>query len=93
MNVTSVSNSPERLTQESLALEVAGERYGYQPLRDHTGFTVSVFTPSESYDVWTVFSVPADAESGTLLVQTGSDVPGVRFTRNTTIPAETTVNQ
>ncbi|MFC6826345.1 restriction endonuclease [Halopelagius fulvigenes] len=91
MNVTSLSESPEQLSQAQLALEVAGDRYGYQPLRNSTGFpSAGLFAPGESREVWTVFSVPADAESGTLLVRSGEDVPGVKFTRDTAISAEAT---
>lgn len=91
MNVTNVGESPEQLPQERLALEVAGDRYGYQPLRNATGFPAAgLFAPGESREVWTVFSVPEDAESGTLLVHSGGDGPGVRFTRDASVAAEAT---
>lgn len=91
MNVTNVGDSPEQLSQEQLALEVAGDRYGYQPLRDATGFPAGgLFAPGESRDVWTLFSVPADAESGTLLVYADESGPNVRFTRDTSVVAEAT---
>lgn len=91
MNVTSRSESPEQLPQERLALEVAGDRYGYQPLKNTTGFPgAGLFAPGESREVWTAFSVPADAESGTLLVRSGEGVPGVKFTRDTAVSAEAT---
>ncbi|RDI71177.1 restriction endonuclease [Halopelagius longus] len=91
MNVTSLSDSPEQLSQKQLALEVAGDRYGHQPLRNTTGFPAGgLFAPGETREVWTVFAVPADAESGTLLVRSGEDVPGVRFTRDTSVSAEAT---
>ncbi|SFF94154.1 protein of unknown function [Halopelagius inordinatus] len=90
MNVTNVGESPEQLSQSQLALEVAGDRYGYQPLRNATGFPAGgLFAPGESRDVWTVFSVPADAQSGTLLVQS-RDGPGVRFTRDSSVAPDAT---
>lgn len=90
MNVTNVGESPEQLSQRQLALEVAGDRYGYQPLRNATGFPAGgLFAPGESRQVWTVFAVPADAQSGTLLVQS-RDGPGVRFTRDSSLTPDAT---
>jgi hypothetical protein len=93
MNVTNVGDSPERLSQRRLALGVAGERYGYQPLVNETGFPAAgLFAPGESREVWTLFSVPADAESGTLLVLPGEGAPSVRFRRDAGMPAEATAS-
>lgn len=91
MNVTNVGESPEQLSQAQLALEVAGDRYGYQPLRNATGFPAGgLFAPGESREVWTVFSVPADAESGTLLVHAPGDGPSVRFVRDASVAPDAT---
>ncbi|WP_049985790.1 restriction endonuclease [Halobellus rufus] len=89
MNVTNTADSPTQLDQSSLALDVAGERYGHQPLDGVTGFpSAGLFEPGESREVWTVFSVPADGESATLLTTGDTDV---RFTRESAIDVEATV--
>jgi len=89
MNVTNRGDSPTQFAQSKLAVEVAGERYAHQPLDGVTGFpSAGLFEPGESREVWTVFSVPADAESATLLM-TGE--LNVRFTRDTAITPEATV--
>lgn len=89
MNVSNMASSPTQLDQGSLAVEVAGERYGHQPLDGETGFTqAGLFEPGETREVWTVFSVPADGESATLL--TTSDGL-IRFTRDRAITPEATV--
>jgi len=89
MNVTNRGDSPTQFAQSKLAVEAAGERYAHQPLDGVTGFpSAGLFEPGESREVWTVFSVPADAESATLLM-TGE--LNVRFTRDTAITPEATV--
>ncbi|MDQ2053394.1 restriction endonuclease [Halobellus sp. H-GB7] len=89
MNVTNRADTPTQFAQSKLAVEVAGERYAHQPLDGVTGFpSAGLFEPGESREVWTVFSVPADGESATLLM-TGE--LNVRFTRDTTITPEATV--
>lgn len=89
MNVTNTADSPTQFNQPSLAVEVAGERYGHQPLDGVTGFpSAGLFEPGESREVWTVFSVPADGESATLLTRTDVDV---RFARESALTPEATV--
>ncbi|RLM59506.1 hypothetical protein DVK02_01830 [Halobellus sp. Atlit-31R] len=89
MNVTNRADSPTQFAQSALAVEVAGERYGHQPLDGVTGFpSAGLFEPAESREVWTVFTVPVDARSATLLT-TGE--LRVRFTRETEISPEATV--
>ncbi|WP_144901680.1 restriction endonuclease [Halobellus captivus] len=89
MNVTNTNESPTQFDQPSLSVEVAGERYGHQPLQGVTGFPrAGLYEPQENREVWTVFSVPADSESVTLLT---SSAEGVRFTRDRSIAPEATV--
>jgi hypothetical protein len=89
MNVTNRNESPAQFSESALAVEVAGERYGTQPLDGVTGFpSAGLFEPGETREVWTVFSVPADAESATLLIE---DDRRVRFSRDRTVTPEATV--
>jgi hypothetical protein len=92
-NATNVGDAPATLPQDRLVLDVAGERYGHQPLRNVTGFAMGgLYAPNETHEAWTVYSVPEDAQSGTLLlVEDGEgEAVGVRFVRNRSIPAEPT---
>jgi hypothetical protein len=89
MNVTNAGDSPLSLDGSSLALDVAGDRYGHQPLNGTTGFSEGgLFAPGDARAVWVVFSVPADAASGTLVVV--ADEPTVRFVRDRGIAPEAT---
>ncbi|MFB6092597.1 MAG: DUF4352 domain-containing protein, partial [Haloquadratum sp.] len=89
MNVTNRGSSPVQFSQSALAVEVAGRRYGHQPLDGVTGFpSAGLFEPGESREVWTVFTIPADAQSATLLVE--GDLR-VRFVRTTELTPEATV--
>lgn len=89
MNVTNTGDSPMSLDESSLALDVAGDRYGYQPLNGTTGFAEGgLFAPDDTRAVWVAFSVPADAASGTLVVV--ADEPTVRFVRDRSIAPEAT---
>ncbi|MGQ4555802.1 restriction endonuclease [Halobellus sp. GM3] len=89
MNVTNTEASPTQLDQSALAVEVAGERYAHQPLDGVTGFpSAGLFEPEETREVWTVFTVPGDAESATLLME--GDIR-VRFVRDGAVTPEATV--
>ncbi|WP_336022224.1 restriction endonuclease [Halobellus salinisoli] len=89
MNVTNGAESPTQFDQPSLSVEVAGERYGHQPLDGVTGFpSAGLFEPGETREVWTVFSVPADGESATLLTTSEASV---RFARDSALTPEATV--
>ncbi|MDS0298117.1 restriction endonuclease [Halogeometricum sp. S1BR25-6] len=89
MNVSNVGSSPLSMDESSLALEVAGERYGHQPLDGVVGFDQGgLFAPDDPREVWVVFSVPDDAESATLVLR-GDEF--VRFVRDGTVEAEATV--
>ncbi|MFA1610534.1 restriction endonuclease [Halobellus rubicundus] len=89
LNVTNGGDSPIQLQQSAFAVEVAGQRYGRQPLDGVTGFpSAGLFEPDESREVWLVFSVPADAESATL-VYDGELM--LRFERDSAITPEATV--
>jgi hypothetical protein len=89
MNVSNVGETPLSMDESSLALEVAGERYGYQPLDGVVGFDQGgLFAPDDPREVWVVFSVPDDAESATLVLRGGESV---RFVRDGDVEAEATV--
>jgi hypothetical protein len=92
-NTTNWADSPATLPQDRLVLDVAGERYGHQPLRNATGFAMGgLYAPNETHEAWTVYSVPEDAQSGTLLLlgEGDGETVGVRFVRNRSIAAEAT---
>ncbi|SFR38216.1 restriction endonuclease [Halogeometricum limi] len=89
MNVSNEDSSHLSLDQDSLALEVAGDRYGHQPLNGTTGFAqAGLFAPNDPREVWVAFSVPEDATSGTLVVR--DDELTVRFVRDEGIVPEAT---
>lgn len=89
MNVTNGADSPTQFEQTALSIEVSGVRYGHQPLDGATGFSsAGLFEPDENREVWTVFSVPADTESATLLYDGDA---GVRFERSTSLTPEATM--
>ncbi|QIB73418.1 hypothetical protein GL213_11970 [Halogeometricum borinquense] len=89
MNVTNHNESPMSFGQSSLALEVAGERYGYQPLNGTTGFAEGgLFAPNDPREVWLAFTVPTDATSGTLVLR--DDDLAVRFVHDSSIEPEAT---
>ncbi|WP_435182857.1 restriction endonuclease [Halobellus sp. EA9] len=89
LNVTNGGDSPIQLQQSAFAVEVAGQRYGRQPLEGVTGFpSAGLFEPGESREVWIVFSIPADAESATLVYD---GELRLRFERDTSITPEATV--
>ncbi|WP_411968095.1 restriction endonuclease [Haloferax sp. YSSS75] len=70
LDVSPTSSSPGSLPQSALVFESDGVRYGYQPLVNSTGFeTGGLFAPNESQTVWTVFSVPSNTTTGTVLVR------------------------
>ncbi|ELZ27257.1 telomeric repeat-binding factor 2 [Halogeometricum pallidum JCM 14848] len=89
MNVSNAGSSPLSMDESSLALEVAGQRYGHQPLDGVAGFDQGgLFAPDDPREVWVVFSVPDDAESATLVLR-GDE--SVRFVRDGAVEAEATV--
>ncbi|WP_058828023.1 restriction endonuclease [Haloferax sp. Q22] len=70
LNATAADAAPGALSQSALVFESDGVRYGHQPLSNATGFdNGGLFAPGESARVWTVFAVPRNATTGTLLVQ------------------------
>lgn len=69
-NATATGDSPGTLSQSALVFESDGVRYGHQPLSNATGFdNGGLFAPGEDVHVWTVFTVPTNATTGTVLVQ------------------------
>ncbi|AFK18493.1 hypothetical protein E6P09_06880 [Haloferax mediterranei ATCC 33500] len=74
LNVTTQQSSPGSLSQSALVFESDSVRYAHQPLANTTGFANGgLFTPNESETVWTVFSVPANTSTGTVLVRSGNE--------------------
>lgn len=89
MNVTNGAGEPTQFPESALAADVAGTRYGHQPLDGVTGFpSAGLFEPGESREVWTVFAVPNDAESVTIILDGESKV---RFVRDSGVTPEATV--
>ncbi|QCC48237.1 restriction endonuclease [Halobellus limi] len=89
MNVTNRDGAPTQFGQSALVVDVAGERYAHQPLDGVTGFpSAGLFEPGETREVWTVFSVPENGTSATLLT---TDETGVRFVRDPSLAPEATV--
>ena len=89
MNVTNRVAEPTQLDRSGLVVDVAGERYAHQPLDGVTGFpSAGLFAPEESREVWTVFSIPENGTSATLLT-TGDT--GVRFVHDASVTPEATV--
>jgi hypothetical protein len=90
MNVTNGGSEPVQLEQSALAADVAGTRYGHQPLDGVTGFpSAGLFAPGDSREVWTVFAVPAEAGSVTVVLDGEAKV---RFVRDDTVTPEATVD-
>jgi len=90
MNVTNGGEEPMQFEQSALAADVAGTRYGHQPLDGVTGFpSAGLFAPGDSRDVWTVFAVPAEAESVTIVLDGEAKV---RFVRDGNVTPEATVD-
>jgi len=88
MNVTNGAEEPTQLSESALAADVAGTRYGHQPLDGATGFpSAGLFGPGESREVWTVFAVPDDAGSVTIVLDGESKV---RFVHDGSVAAEAT---
>jgi hypothetical protein len=89
MNVTNGGEAPVQLPETAIAADVGGTRYGHQPLTGVTGFPgAGLFAPGETRTVWTVFAVPEDAGSVTLVVD---DKGEIRFVRDGSITPEATV--
>ena len=74
----------------TLIFESDGVRYGSQPLSGANLTTTDRFTPGDVDTVWAVFSVPANATTGTVLVRNGlvADGPGVRFVHDPSLAVE-----
>nr|WP_305882932.1 restriction endonuclease [Halobellus rarus] len=89
MNVTNREAEPTQFGQSALAVDVAGDRYAHQPLDGVTGFpSAGLFAPEETREVWTVFAIPENGTSATLLT---TDETGVRFVHDTSLTPEATV--
>ena len=89
MNVTNGGEEPMQFEQSALAADVAGTRYGHQPLDGVTGFpSAGLFAPGDTREVWTVFAVPEDAGSVTVVLDGDARV---RFVRDDGVTPEATV--
>ncbi|KAB1196973.1 MULTISPECIES: restriction endonuclease [Haloferax] len=88
LNVSVTGSSPGSFSQTDLVFESDGVRYGHQPLSNTTGFANGgLFAPNESETVWTVFTVPSNASTGTVLVRdAGGDT--VAFVHDESLPVE-----
>ncbi|WP_424008205.1 restriction endonuclease [Haloferax denitrificans] len=74
LNATAGGDAPGTLPESALAFETDGVSYGYQPLSNATGFrNGGLFAPDERAHVWTVFSVPTNATTGTVFVRPTSE--------------------
>ncbi|WP_416838985.1 hypothetical protein [Haloferax sp. DFSO52] len=88
LNVSATGSSPGSLSQSDLVFESDGVRYGYQPLSNSSGFANGgLFAPNESETVWTVFTVPSNTTTGTVLVR-GSGDDTVAFVYDESLPVE-----
>lgn len=79
VNATPTGSAPGSVPQSDLVLQSDGTRYAYQPLSDVQSFNGGLFAPNETTAVWTVYSVPADTPSGTLVVLPDEQQRLVRF--------------
>ena len=90
MNVTNGGSEPMQFEQSALAADVAGTRYSHQPLTGVTGFpSAGLFAPGDTRAVWTVFAVPEDAGSVTIVLDGEANV---RFVRDSRVAPEATAD-
>ncbi|ELZ91758.1 hypothetical protein C440_15629 [Haloferax mucosum ATCC BAA-1512] len=91
LNVTTQQAAPGSLSQSSLVFESDGVRYAHQPLSNTTGFANGgLFAPNETETVWTVFTVPKNASTGTVLVREANN-DTVAFVHDESVAAEPSV--
>ena len=90
LDVTSETSDPVMFGGPGLTFESDGVRYGSQPLSGANLKTLNRFTSGDTGTVWAVFSVPANATTGTVLVRNGlaADGPGVRFVHDPSLTVE-----
>ncbi|WP_396610375.1 restriction endonuclease [Haloferax sp. S1W] len=87
LNVTNQRTSPGSLPQSAVVFESDSVRYSHQPLQNVSSFSGGLFAPNESKTVWTIYTVPEDTTTGTLVVQpTAEDT--VAFVYDDSLPAE-----
>ncbi|MFC7204316.1 restriction endonuclease [Haloferax namakaokahaiae] len=90
LEVTPAGSSPVSIPQSALAFESDGVRYGYQPLAASSGlFNGGLFAPNESSVVWTVYSVPQNVSTGTVVVAEPIE-DDVAFVYNESVSTEPT---
>ncbi|SEK42591.1 DUF4352 domain-containing protein [Haloferax larsenii] len=86
-NVTNQGSSPGSLSQSAVVFESDGVRHGHQPLRNVSAFGGGLFAPNDSKTVWTVYAVPEDTKTGTLVVQPSNE-DTVAFVYDDSLAAE-----
>lgn len=81
-NASNPTAEPVVLSGETFGYDTDGGRYGPQPLEGARGQVPIVVPPRESARGYVVFSVPADADSGTLLALPGPEATPIAFERD-----------
>jgi len=82
VNVTNPGNESLIFRADYLALATQDTRYGNQPLQGASGQLPVQVQPGNSTRAFVVYTVPADAESATLLGLPGPDNPPIDFQRD-----------
>lgn len=88
--VTNRGSEPRAIRSQRFVLAANGTTHANQPLNGTRYFPPMRLDAGETRDVWTVFSVPEGATSGTLLVdqQVGSGPVAIRFVRDPALDEE-----
>jgi hypothetical protein len=81
-NASNPTAEPVVLSGETFAYDTDGGRYGQQPLEGARGQVPVVVPPQASARGYVVFSVPAEADSGTLLALPGPEATPIAFERD-----------
>lgn len=82
LNITNPREETLVFRSSYLALATNNTRYGNQPLQAASGQLPVQIEAGGSVEAYVVYSVPEDADSGTLLGLPGSDIPPVTFERD-----------
>ncbi|MFB6113916.1 MAG: restriction endonuclease [Halodesulfurarchaeum sp.] len=82
LNVTNPVNRTLILRPQYLSLSANGTRYGVQFLKGGSGQLPIQVPANSSKRGYVVYSIPADADSATILGMPGTDVPPFRFERD-----------
>lgn len=82
LNITNPGDETLVLRPGYLALATNNTRYGNRRLQGASGQLPVQIEPGASTEAYVVYSVPEDADSGTLLGLPGSDIPPMTFERD-----------